>query len=98
MDNIYVVMYNNEALIHSGCAIFPTAVAACEMTGSDGKKFVGGGIAVGYEVMVRLGVASGPSAHYEFKPIVEENSLLTRSRSGKEGHISDIWESGSKAD
>lgn len=54
---------NNEALLHPGCVIFSAAFAACEMVGADGTKFIEG-VVVGYEVMVRLGIALGPSAHY----------------------------------
>ena len=54
---------NNEALLHPGCVIFPAAFAACEMVGADSKKFIEG-VVVGYEVMVRLGIALGPSSHY----------------------------------
>lgn len=54
---------NNEASLHPGNAVFPAAFAACEMVGADGKKFMEG-VVVGYEVMVRLGKALGPTAHY----------------------------------
>ncbi|MDO8472267.1 MAG: MmgE/PrpD family protein, partial [Dehalococcoidia bacterium] len=54
---------NNEASLHPGNAVFPAALAACEMVGADGKKFMEG-VVVGYEVMVRLGKALGPTAHY----------------------------------
>jgi len=54
---------NNEASLHPGVAVFPAAFAACEMVGADGKKLIEGAV-VGYEVMVRLGKALRPSAHY----------------------------------
>lgn len=54
---------NNEASLHPGNVTFPAAFAACEMVGADGKRFIEG-VAVGYEVTVRLGKALGPSAHY----------------------------------
>ena len=31
---------NNEASLHPGVAVFPAAFAACEMVGTDGKKFI----------------------------------------------------------
>ena len=54
---------HNEASLHPGVAVFPAAFAACEMVGADGKRFIEGAV-VGYEVIVRLGKALKPSAHY----------------------------------
>lgn len=54
---------NNEASLHPAVAIFPSALAAAQMTGCSGKTFLTG-VVLGYEVMVRLGKALGPSKHY----------------------------------
>jgi 2-methylcitrate dehydratase PrpD len=54
---------NNEASLHPGVAIFPAAIAACEMANKSGKEFVEG-VVLGYEVMIRLGKALGPREHY----------------------------------
>lgn len=54
---------NNEASLHPGVAIFPSAFAASEMGEKDGKRFVEG-VVVGYEIMIRLGKALGPKEHY----------------------------------
>lgn len=54
---------NNEASLHPGNAVFPAAIAAAEMAGADGRKFAEGVVA-GYDVMVRLGKALDPRAHY----------------------------------
>jgi 2-methylcitrate dehydratase PrpD len=54
---------NNEASLHPGVAIFPAALAACEMAGKNGKRFIEG-VVLGYDVVVRLGKALGPREHY----------------------------------
>ena len=54
---------NNEASLHPGVAIFPAAIAACEMANRGGKEFIEG-VVLGYEVMIRLGKALGPKEHY----------------------------------
>jgi 2-methylcitrate dehydratase PrpD len=54
---------NNEASLHPGVANFPAAFAACEMAGSNGKRFIEG-VVLGYEVMIRLGMALDPKEHY----------------------------------
>ena len=54
---------NNEASLHPGVAIFPAAIAACEMADKGGKEFIEG-VVLGYEVMIRLGKALGPKEHY----------------------------------
>jgi 2-methylcitrate dehydratase PrpD len=54
----------NEASLHPGAAIFPAAIAACEMVDADGKKLIEGAV-LGYEVMIRLGRALNPTAHYK---------------------------------
>ncbi|UCF56185.1 MAG: MmgE/PrpD family protein, partial [Deltaproteobacteria bacterium] len=54
---------NNEASLHPAVAVFPAALAASEMEETNGKKFIEGGV-LGYEVIIRLGKALNPSAHY----------------------------------
>ncbi|HEX76633.1 MAG TPA: MmgE/PrpD family protein [Dehalococcoidia bacterium] len=54
---------SNEASAHPGSVIFPTALAASELTGCDGKRFVEA-VVLGYEVMIRLGKALNPANHY----------------------------------
>ncbi len=54
---------SNEASLHPGVAIFPTAFAASELTAAGGQRFTEGVVA-GYEVMIRLGKAVGPREHY----------------------------------
>ena len=54
---------SNEASLHPGVAIFPAALAACEMAGKGPKRFIEAAV-LGYEVMIRLGKALGPKAHY----------------------------------
>jgi 2-methylcitrate dehydratase PrpD len=53
----------NEASLHPGVAIFPAAFAACEMANKNGKRLIEG-VALGYDVMIRLGKALGPKEHY----------------------------------
>lgn len=54
---------SNEASLHPGVAVFPAALAACEMSGKGPKRFIEAAV-LGYEVMIRLGKALGPKAHY----------------------------------
>ena len=54
---------NNEASLHPGVTVFPSALATGEMTGASGRRFIEA-VVLGYEVMVRLGRALGPEAHY----------------------------------
>jgi 2-methylcitrate dehydratase PrpD len=54
---------NNEASLHPGVVIFPSALATCEMVGATGKSFIEA-VVLGYEVMIRLGKALGPENSY----------------------------------
>jgi len=53
----------NEASLHPAVAIFPAAFSACHITKASPKKFFEG-VVLGYEVMIRLGKALDPTAHY----------------------------------
>jgi len=53
----------NEASLHPAVAIMSAALGAAHIAKCSGEKFIEG-LLVGYEVMVRLGVALDPSAHY----------------------------------
>ncbi len=53
----------NEASLHPAVAIFPAALAACEMANKNGKRLIEG-VVLGYDVMIRLGKALGPKEHY----------------------------------
>jgi 2-methylcitrate dehydratase PrpD len=55
---------NNEASLHPGVVIFPTAFATSEMAGASGKDFIEA-VVLGYEVMIRLGKAIGPENSYQ---------------------------------
>ena len=55
---------NNEASLHPGVVIFPSALATGEMIGANGKSFIEA-VVLGYDVMVRLGKALGPENHYK---------------------------------
>lgn len=55
---------NNEASLHPGVVVFPSALATGEMMGSSGRKFIEAAVA-GYEVMIRLGKAIGPENSYQ---------------------------------
>ncbi len=55
---------NNEASLHPGVVIFPTALATSEMAGASGKDFIEA-VVLGYEVMIRLGIAIGPENSYQ---------------------------------
>ena len=53
----------NEASLHPAVAIMPAALAAAHITGCTGEKFLAAVVA-GYEVMIKLGIALDPAAHY----------------------------------
>jgi 2-methylcitrate dehydratase PrpD len=54
---------NNEASLHPGVVVFPSALATGELTEASGRRFIEA-VVLGYEVMVRLGRALGPESHY----------------------------------
>lgn len=54
---------SNESSSHPGVVIFPAVLAASELAGADGKKFIEA-VVLGYEVMIRLGKALNPASHY----------------------------------
>jgi 2-methylcitrate dehydratase PrpD len=54
---------DNEASLHPGVAVFPSALATGEMMRASGKSFIVA-VVLGYEVMVRLGRALGPENSY----------------------------------
>lgn len=53
----------NEASLHPAVAIMPAALAAAHIAGCSAKDLIAA-IAAGYEVMIKLGVALDPAAHY----------------------------------
>lgn len=53
----------NAASLHPGAAVITSALAACHMSDCSGKEFIEALVA-GYEVMIKLGIALGPAAHY----------------------------------
>jgi len=55
---------NNAASLHPGVVVFPSALAAGEMAGASGKRFILA-VVLGYEVMIRLGTALGPENSYK---------------------------------
>jgi len=55
---------DNEASLHPGVVVFPSALATGEMVGASGKRFILA-VVLGYEVMVRLGSALGPENSYK---------------------------------
>jgi 2-methylcitrate dehydratase PrpD len=55
---------DNEASLHPGVVVFPSALATSEMAGASGKSFILA-VVLGYEVMVRLGSALGPENSYK---------------------------------
>ena len=55
---------DNEASLHPGVVVFPSALATGEMAGASGKRFILA-VVLGYEVMVRLGRALGPENSYK---------------------------------
>ena len=54
-------MMGTGSVVHPGTVIIPCALAAAEMSGADPKSLIAG-IVVGYEVMIRLGMAMVPSS------------------------------------
>ena len=50
--------------LHPSAPIVPSAFAAAEMTGADGKATIAA-IVAGYEVQIRLSLALDPAAHYD---------------------------------
>jgi 2-methylcitrate dehydratase PrpD len=50
--------------LHPSAPITPAALAAAEMSGSDGKSLIAA-IVAGYEVQIRLSLALDPAAHYD---------------------------------
>jgi 2-methylcitrate dehydratase PrpD len=53
----------NEASLHPAVAIMPAALAAAHISGCSAQELIAA-IAAGYEVMIKLGVALDPAAHY----------------------------------
>jgi len=54
---------NNEPSLHPSAVIYPTALAAGEMCGTPGRKFIEAVVA-GYETMVRIGTGLQPEFAY----------------------------------
>ena len=54
---------SNESSSHPAVVVFPAALAAAEMSGGDGRRFVEA-VVLGYEIMIRVGMALDPAAHY----------------------------------
>ena len=59
MDDVH-----NEASLHPGVVVFPSALATGEMAAASGKRFIMA-VVLGYEVMIRLGTALGPENSYK---------------------------------
>jgi 2-methylcitrate dehydratase PrpD len=55
---------NNEASLHPGVVVFPSALATGETVGATGKQMIEA-VVLGYEVMVRLGKALGAENSYK---------------------------------
>jgi len=53
----------NAASLHPGVTVMSAALAAGHMAGATGRKLIAA-IAAGYEVVIRLGIALDPAAHY----------------------------------
>jgi 2-methylcitrate dehydratase PrpD len=53
----------NAASLHPGVCVMPAALSAGYLTNASGKDLIAA-ITAGYEVMVKLGVALDPAAHY----------------------------------
>jgi 2-methylcitrate dehydratase PrpD len=53
----------NEASLHPAVVIMTAALAAAQIDGCTGKKFIEAVVA-GYEVTIKLGIALDPAAHY----------------------------------
>jgi len=49
------------AVLHPGTVIIPAAIAAAELSGASTKELIAG-VMVGYEVMIRIGMAISPSS------------------------------------
>ena len=49
------------AALHPGAVVIPTAIAAAEMVEADTTRLIAG-VVVGYEVMIRIGMAINPSS------------------------------------
>ncbi len=58
MDDVH-----NEASLHPGVVVFPAVLATGEMLGATGRSFIEATV-LGYEVMIRLGMALGPENSY----------------------------------
>ncbi|NWG01809.1 MAG: MmgE/PrpD family protein [Syntrophaceae bacterium] len=55
---------NNEASLHPGVVVFPSALAMSEWMGATGKQLIEA-VVLGYEVMVRLGKGLGAQNSYQ---------------------------------
>ena len=53
----------NTASLHPGVCVMPAALSAGHLAGATGKELIAA-ITAGYEVMVKLGIALDPAAHY----------------------------------
>jgi len=53
----------NSASLHPGVCVMPAALSAAYVSGCPGSEMIAA-IAAGYEVMVKLGIALDPAAHY----------------------------------
>jgi 2-methylcitrate dehydratase PrpD len=95
---------NNEASLHPGVVVFPSALATGEMVHGNGKGFIEA-VVTGYEVMIRLGKALGPENSYQrgfhptgtcgvFGSTVTASKLLTLK---EEAMVSAIGIAGSQA-
>ena len=49
------------AALHPGTVVIPSAIAAAELSGASTKELIAG-VVVGYEVMIRIGMAINPSS------------------------------------
>jgi 2-methylcitrate dehydratase PrpD len=95
---------DNEASLHPGVAVFPSALATGEMVRASGKSFILA-VVLGYEVMVRLGKALGPENSYKrgFHPTGTCGTFGSSVASSKilglreEGFLNAIGISGSQA-
>ncbi len=95
---------DNEASLHPGVAVFPSALATSEMVRASGKSFILA-VVLGYEVMVRLGKALGPENSYKrgFHPTGTCGTFGSSVASSKilglkeEGFLNAIGISGSQA-
>ncbi|MFC3724719.1 MmgE/PrpD family protein [Neoaquamicrobium sediminum] len=54
---------HSDSSTHPSAPVVPAALAAAEMTGCSGREALSG-IVAGYEVMIRIGNALDPTAHY----------------------------------